>query len=360
MPNQVLYGFHELKDIFTDRIVGNTIRLVDTAIQQAVEEHNRQLDALLGLFVERTTEPQLRYLQGANMRLQPLDDDGRARPVKVSGYYDVGFPLQSAGSAWGANYVTRAKMTVEDANRITASMLIADARWVRDHILAALFANAAWTFEDELYGNLTVRPLAITSDGITYQLATGADAGGTDQHLLAQANAIGAGADNPFPTIYTELTEHPENAGATIIALIPTGLKASVQALATFNPILDPNIRPGANSDALVGTLGVDVPGTVFGYEDSGVWLVEWPNMVANYIVAVAAGPNPRPLAMREDPEAELRGFQRVAERNDHPFYESQFLRRAGFGAWNRVGALAYRIGNGAYAVPTNYSSPMP
>ena len=353
------YGFHELKDIFGDRITTNNVPIVTSAIDQALAEHNRQLGALLSLFCERTTEPAQRYWQGANLRLQPLDDDGRARPVKVSGYYDVGLPLQQGGSAWGANYVTRTKMTVADAERVTAAMLIADARWLRDHILAALFANATWTFSDELYGNLVVQPLALASDGVVYQIATGADAGATDTHQLAQANAIGAGADNPFPVIYTELMEHPENAGSKVVVLVPTGLKASVQALATFNPIADSNIQVGANSDVLVGSLGVDVPGMVFGYEDSGVWLVEWPSLPAGYMIGVAVGGGQRPLAMREDPEPELQGFKRVAERNDHPFYENQFLRRAGFGGWNRVGAVVYRVGNGTYAVPTNYAVPM-
>ena len=75
-------------------------------------------------------------------------------------------------------------------------------------------------------------------------------------------------------------------------------------------------------------------------------------------MIATMTG-GPRPLLMREEMEASLRGFNRVAERNDHPFYESQYLRIAGFGANNRVGALVQRIGNGSYAIPTNYPSPL-
>jgi hypothetical protein len=54
-----------------------------------------------------------------------------------------------------------------------------------------------------------------------------------------------------------------------------------------------------------------------------------------------------------------LRGFRRVAEREDFPYEEEIWFRRAGFGAWNRVGARVDRIGNGAYAVPTGYTIPM-
>lgn len=353
----VLYGFHNLQDLANTRIVDSAIPMVNDAIQAAVAEHNRQMDAMLSLFVTRTTEYKRRYAQVGAARLQPLDDNGRARPIKPSGYYDLAFPLQSGGSAWGANYVTRAKMTVGDAERITAMMLGADFRWVRDHIFGALFATADWTFTDDLYGDLTIKPLA-NGDSVTYGLYSGADAAAADTHQLGFANAIGAGADNPFPTIYTELMEHSENSGK-VIAFIPTGLKATTTALATFNPILTADIRPGSATDVLVGSLDVSVPGTVLGQEDSGVWVVEWPSLPANYIIAVTSE-GPRPLAMREDPEPELQGFKKVAERNDHPFYENQFLRRAGFGAWNRVGAVVAEIADSSYDVPTNYSVPMP
>jgi len=65
---------------------------------------------------------------------------------------------------------------------------------------------------------------------------------------------------------------------------------------------------------------------------------------------------------MRQHPEPELQGFSRQADRNDYPWYEQQWARRAGFGAYNRVGALAYFVaaGDTTYDVPTGYSNPMP
>lgn len=359
MANQVLYGFLEHEDIFAERITATNAEVVNDAIQRSVDEHNRQMDALLALFAQTTTQYTARFYLGGGHRLQPLDNDGRARPIRVSGHYDIGLPIQQAGSAWGANYVARTKMTVADANRITASMLIADNRWMRDHLLSALYNNATWTFDDDENGALTVQPLA-NGDAVTYQLQTGADSAATDTHFAAQAGAI-ADAANPFPAIAADLTEHPENAGATVLSLIPTNLKASVQALGTFFRESDPNIRRGVGVDELVGQFGAAVPGTILGYEeDSGAWVAEWPSLPADYIISVAVGDTARPLAMRQDEEAELQGFKQVATRDDHPFYESQWLRRAGFGAWNRVGAHVMRIGNGSYAVPTGYAAPMP
>lgn len=356
MANQVLYGFHSLQDIFDRRITAEVVPQINDAIQASVTEHNRQLNALFGLFIRRTTDYKVRYQIASQARLQPLNENGRARPIQISGYYDLAFPVLMAGSAWGANYVARAKMTVQEANNITATMLMADVRWMRDHILGALFVNASYNFPDPAHGNLTIQGLA-NGDTVVYNIMTGQDAGATDTHYLAQAAAISDAAD-PFPTIFTELTEHPENEGE-VVALIPTGLKAAVQTLTGYYPVADGNIELGSGQARLTGRLGVNVPGTVFGYHDAGVWLVEWPNMVANYIVATTTG-GERPVAMREEPEPELQGFREVGEREDHPFWESQWLRIAGFGAWNRVGALVYRIGNASYAIPTGYTAPMP
>lgn len=355
-----LYGFLELADLGNERIVGDQlIEQVNTAIQQSVDEHNRQMAALIGLFAEPTTEYKGRFAQTTAHRLQPLDDNGRARPVKIAGYYDVAWPIQSAGSAWGANYVARAKMTVAEAERITAAMLEADMRWVRDHILAALFASASWTFGDPLYGDLVIEPLA-DGGAETYQKVMGADSMATDDHILHFANDLDDGADNALISMADDLREHPENQGE-VVFLVDAATAVDAQALDTFKEISDPNIRLGANSDELIGSLGAAVPGELLGYEAaSRSWVSEWKYLPENYVIGATTG-GVKPLRMRQDPEPELQGFQRVAERDDHPFYESQWLRRAGFGAWNRVGAVVAELEeNSAYAVPTGFSVPMP
>ena len=351
----ILYGFTNLKDVFAQRVDDVGVAVVNDAIDATIAEHNRQLAALVGLFATPTTEYKIRYRTPVAARLQPLDESGRARPIKLAGYYDVAFPLQEAGTAWGQTYKASKKMTVQEANDILNTLLTADKRWMRDHILAALFTNASWTFSDDQHGDLTVKGLA-NSDTDTYLVQTGADAGATDTHYLAQANAID-NSNDPFPTIYDELTEHPENSGEVVV-LIPSNVKTAVQALSGFYPNTDPNLNAGMASTTLRGSLGTPLPGTLLGYHEARVWIAEWKSLPSGYMIATTTG-GPRPLLMREEMEAALRGFNRVAERNDHPFYESQFLRIAGFGANNRIGAVVQRIGNGSYAIPTNYTSPM-
>ena len=157
MANQVTYGFHTLKDLANARITGTLVEAVNDAINAAVAQYNADALAILGLFADRTTNYTERYAQIGAASLQPLDNNGRALPIKPAGYYSTAYPILSGGSAWGANYVTRAKMTVGDAERATALMLTADANWMRYHVLSALFAAATYSFVDDLYGTLTVR-----------------------------------------------------------------------------------------------------------------------------------------------------------------------------------------------------------
>jgi len=362
MPNQVLYGFMNRRDLLDQRVTDSNIQEFNTAIDETLAEHNRQLNAIMSIFVQSTTEFKERYAGVSQTRNQPLDENGKALPIKRAGYVDVAYPVHASGSAWGANFITRAKMTGAEVQRILNTIMIGDTRWMRDHILAGLFYGTAggsgWTFTDPTKGALTIYGLA-NGDTQTYQVQNGADSAATDTHVLAQAAAI-ADATNPYDDIYAELTEHPEN-GGEVVAFIPTALKATTMALTNFVDKVDSNVRTGSSSSVLIGDLGIETPGELIGYVD-GVWVVEWKSLPATHILATTTEGD-RALAMREEPEEELQGFNRVAENQPapmHPFYESQYLRLAGFGARNRVGAVSYRVGDATYAVPTNYGSPMP
>lgn len=348
----VLHGLLNQRDLYNTRVTEVGVETVVRAIQQSVAEHNRQLDALTGLFVRKTTAFKTRYKTPVVARLQPMDDSGRARPVKPFSQYDVAFPIQGGGIAWGHNYVTGIKMTVEEVAAATSAMLDADFRWMRDHILAALFLDGSWSFVDDDHGTLTVKGLA-SGDTDTYNVMAGADAGATDDHVKGAGSLTAA----VFTDIYNELKEHPENMG-DVVTFVPTASRSTVEGLTGFIEIADPNIQQGANTATINGALNVPIPGTLFGYIE-GNWVAEWRSMPSNYLISVTTE-GEKPLAQREDMEAELQGFQEVARRDDHPWYERQYLRRAGFGAWNRVGGIVYETDNATYSVPTNYSSPMP
>lgn len=366
MANQVVYGYETLQDRFNQRVEAVGVDVVNDATTTAFQFHNQQMDTLMSLFVRKTTRAKQRFNHPFTTRNQPLDQYGYPLPVKGAAHYEVAFPLHGSGNRIGWTYKDSHTLTVQDINDRIYSIQMGDMRWVFDHILAALFQDDGWAYadDDDDIGSLTIEGLA-NGDSYVYNTMSGGDTGATDDHIQAQANAIGSGSDNPFPAIYTDLAEHPENGSGPIISFIPTNLKASVVALGTFNTIRDPNLTPGSGTDVLTGTLGVAVPGgdsAILGYEDSKVWVVEYPRLPDDYVVSVAAGGSP-PLGMREPEAAAEQGFAEIPadmDRSPFPFMHRTWTRWAGMGGWNRVGARVDRIGNGTYAVPTNFTSPMP
>lgn len=363
MANSQLYGLFQLLD---HSIINpnEQARLLDSgllisAIEYDQQRHNADIDAMLRLFTMETTEYSQEVTQTGSSRNQPLDENGRAKPIKPGAPYTVAWPLQASGSAHGANYVTRIKMTARDLARTMAQMYRGDYLWVQEHILGAFFANTSYTWTDITgRGALTIRGLA-NGDATTYY-KTGSNTLATDTHYLAQAAGI-ADATNPYPTIKSELVEHPENTGE-VVAFIATDLVTTTQALAEFRSAqLDADIQLPNTATVLTGSLDMTLPpgAVIKGKTDSGVWIVEWPAMPSGYILAITTG-GPKPLARRVFEEDVLRGFRPQGTREDFPYFEEQWARWEGYGAFNRVGAVAVRIGNASWAVPTNYGMPMP
>ena len=358
MANQVVYGFHTLQERFAETAAAVGPEPINEAINQAIAEHNRQLTLLTRLFVRQgETAPKRTFRVGQSMRNQPLDEAGRPLPVRGEARYEVGLPLQMSGNAMGWTFLESVEQRIEDVNRRVAAILDGDASWMFDHILAALFNNANRSYYDEDFGSLTVVPIA-NGDATVYQVGAGSFAGATDNHLLAQAAAIDD-ANNPFAAIYTELTEHPENGSGEVISFISSSLRSSVMGLGSFHAPPNPNITPGSGQTVLTGNLGIDVPGTLLGLVDEGPWIVEWPRVPAGYIVSVHTG-GERPIAERVKDVARLRGFVNADDNEDFPWYQRNWIRIVGFGGWNRVSAVVTRIGNGTYAIPTNYATIMP
>lgn len=356
MANTIAYGFIGLEHLFANRVTDSNVATVREAISASIAEHNRQVNGAIDAFVRKTTQYQVRFTLPGGGTLQPLDEYGSPLPVRQGASYTIGFPIQGGGTAWGDNRVTRALMTVEEVNDQTLHAFYRDADWMKRHILAAMLDNASWTFPDKENGDLTIQPLA-NGDGTLFLRANGLLA--DDNHYFAQTAGV-ADATNPFPTIYSELVEHPANAGADIVAYIPTNLVASVKGLANFFPIDDPNIRRGADSDVLVGSIDRGFGDEVIGRVDR-VWVIEWAMLPDNYILGAARGARDSVLWQREYPASELQGLFTENHSPDGNLNEYRFIRYAGFGAYNRVGAVVYQVSGGdtTYDVPTGYDAPL-
>src|SRR5690606_26010322 len=114
---------------------------------------------------------------------------------------------------------------------------------------------------------------------------------------------------NPFPTLLTELSEHPENAGP-YVAYVPTALRSSIMGLSNFVDVPDPNVNPGALAQQLTNNPGRGMGDEVLGYVD-GIWIVEWSFLPSTHGIVVSRGASAKPLKMREYPAASLQGLFR-------------------------------------------------
>ena len=117
------YGFVGLQDVFNQRVSEVGVDRVYTAIQDTAAEYNRVVNSIFAAWVTRTTMAQVQIELPGDSTLQPLDEWGNPRPVQPSGNYQMGYPIQGGGTAFGTNRVARAHMTVQEANRLTVEAL---------------------------------------------------------------------------------------------------------------------------------------------------------------------------------------------------------------------------------------------
>jgi hypothetical protein len=354
--NQLAYGFASLSQFLSERVSDSNVPTVTRALIESSAEWTRASNAAMSMLAERTTNYSERVLLPGSGSLQRLDEFGIPRPVIPSGYYDVAFPIDGGGTAFGRNRVTRVLETIGDINRDQLTAEIQDATWLRRHMLAALLDNTTRTFVDPDHGSLTVQPLALTSDGVTYTRVGGAES--TAQHYVAQTASVASSA--PFASIYSTLNAYPSNAGRPIVTFVPTANVSDTIGLAAFLDTLDPNITYSSDADRLSNN-GDQFRGMgerVLGYI-SGQWIVEWSALPDNYLLSVVVG-NP-PLAMREYPDPALQGLFPEIHSPDGARLERRYIRYAGFGVRNRVSAMVTQVSGGdtTYDIPTGYSAPL-
>lgn len=359
IQNETAYGFIGLEHLFGQRIKEIGVERVRGLIEETTKAWNAEITAMLSGWSTPSTIIKERVELPGSGTLEPLDETGwgNPQPAREFGSYDVGYPMQAGGAAWGTNRVTAALMTLDEANRQMLFVMRKDATWLRQRMLAAIFSNTAWTYNDKFLGEVSVRPLA-NDDSVTF-LKTGQTNPSTANHYLAQAQGI-SDAYNPFPTIYDTLQQYPSNSGPFVV-YIPTSLKASVEALADFVKVADDDIDQSITRDRLRsnGDRTVALPGgRVYGKTDM-CWIVEWRAMPDNYMIAVARGAG-RFLRMRQWDDETLQGLFPEYHSPDGNLNLNRFIRYAGFGVYNRIAALVYQIGSATYTTPTGYSAPLP
>lgn len=347
----VLYGFHNLTDILGQRANDQEPRVIVDAARQAMDAYNADIGSSFSLFVTPVTEHSFGVQPAADGELQGFDQWGRPLPRRFPPKVNRQLPLFMAGDSIATNFITQEKMTVQEVNDRVEALQLADMRWMRRQFLSSVFQNTAWTFTDPEHGPLTVSVFA-NNDAEAYMRVNSGTAS-ADTHHKGYATLTEA----VLQDLREELIEHPENAGQVVV-FVPTASKATVQGFANHVDAPDTNVTPGTATSQYVGNLGVVAPGTPIGYNElAQVHLREWPAMPDNYLLAVTSGGMPA-VAQRQDPEASLQGFREIPGREDTPYLQRMWMRRSGFGAFNRVGAVVARTNSATYAPPVGFAAP--
>jgi hypothetical protein len=221
-------------------------------------------------------------------------------------------------------------------------MLYGDFAWLRDQLLGTLFDNVGYTFADPIVGNVAVKGWRTATPSRTRSARAAPIRWRRTRTTWRRRRR--RRRTNPFPTIYTELTEHPENS-TDIVCFINSAEAAAVQGITGFVGINDPNIRPASTSAVLIGSLDAQLPAraTLLGRVNN-CWIVQWNAIPSTYIVAIAVGGTP-PLVRRVDPEPELQGFKSQGRMEVFPFFQDNWIRRMGFRRMeqSRCGRHAHR-----------------
>lgn len=119
MANTNDYGVWGLAHLNAQKVATLGVTRVWDEVLTVAQEYNRVNDALLSEWVVRTTEALEQVELTGSGTLQPIDEYGNPLPVRPSGSYQVGYPIQGGATAWGDNRVTRALMTGRDVERNT-------------------------------------------------------------------------------------------------------------------------------------------------------------------------------------------------------------------------------------------------
>lgn len=360
-----IFGEMGVRD--SDRLFNNTIgqQVIYDESQKFVDLYNRDIAAATACLVGGTTDLyKERYKLAGGGTMQRRGRNGKPGASKASGSWDVAYPIYDFAEALATDDVSMAYMTAQEYTLHLQGIFNKDAATYRFEMLRALFNNASSVFKDELYGDLTVQPLANT-DGTLYPPVLGATAE-AEASCYAGTNYLTAAisdTNNPVKTAVDALQSRygTPTGGAAIAYFYNPAEHAKLSALTDFVKVTYTYVEAGDNT-ATVKIPGIppvllqgswEVTGTC-----NGAVMCKWANVPATYSLAVHLDAPP-PLIERVDPaDTGLGvGLQLIAK-DIEDFFESSYWRhRYGLAARNRLnGFVQQLVASTTYTPPTIYA----
>jgi hypothetical protein len=354
-------------------ILGNAYRsasddtYINTVGQQIVfddatehlEKWNMDFQQTLDVFVEETIEIyKERYKLPGGGRMSERGRGGGANATRPYGEWDVAYPLRDYAEQLASDRRDFAHLTVAEWRLHVENIQKRYINEVRYRILRRLLNNTNFTFQDNLKGALTVKPLA-NGDTDNYPAVPPSTSEATDDHYLGTsytAANIADGDNNPYLVIRPELEEHftESTGGNDTVVFHAVAQTAAIEDLNSFDSVVDNFIRAGDNRD--IPERLPNVPGKIIG-RVNGCWAVEWRWVPENYLIAISLEEK-APLKRRVEPSATglPNGLTLVTENEQFPMRHAIWESIEGYGTGNRLnGVVMFVGGTGSYTVPTGY-----
>ncbi len=354
-------GTHTIADLLANTFASTTVvefglENLQTAIQNDLEMHNRQMLDMIRSLAEVSTERSTVYGSNVEGEAHKKDEFTRGPTQKVTQGSKVEFPLDAYQYAvgWTADYLRRA--TVQDMARKTIAARQAHMRQVKRDIKEALFGATNYTSKDRFLDSLDLAVKRLVNadsaaipngpNGEVFDSSTHTHYDGID---WSSANAAQRKA--ALEALVQDVIEHGH--GADVRILINRAQEADIRALADFEPLLVPNIIPGNANDRAQGVLDITkADDRLIGYyEGFAVWTKPW--VPANYILALSFGDPRKPLRFRQSTIVQEQGLFIAGEIVTHPLQARYMEFFHGFGVLNRTNGAILYLGNATYAAPT-------
>ena len=320
------------------------------AIEVGLEAHNQQINEMLDLLAEPTTD-QLRAYGGPDaMAMEELDEYGTPQAQKISAGINVGFPCKfyGVGLQWTRLYF-RGAMASELAAQVTAVM-DADVKMIQRDLKRALFTGTNYTFNDRRHPkklSLPVKAL-VNADGAAIPLAPDGTSfnGSSHTHYLGTSGF----ANTDLTAGVTTVNEHFLN--GKVVIYINIAQEATVRGFTGFTALLPGTLIGSVNATQVNGTL--DVWNTtnrwIGDFNGADVWVKSW--VPAGYVLFLHLGSGDKVLVKRTI-QADSGDLEVLYEMEEYPLYSKMMGREFGFGVWNRVAAAVLDTGHSSYNAPT-------
>jgi hypothetical protein len=347
----------------TDFVFNSTVgqEAILTAIRDYLARRDAQVDMLISVFVEENTENfSEKYKLSGTGRMQDMGFAPKTRPglARVTGEWDVSYPLGSHQSGIGWDRISMSYFTTQDLERHVSGIDIENRNTVRFKVLRRLFRNTTETFNDPNRGNLTIQPAA-NGDTVVYPPVIGSESEATEDHYLESgySSANISDTNNPYVTIEADLVHHfgKSQGNDNVAVFINSDEKVATEDLTDFVEITDYAVIPGTQTATLTN-LPTMHPGRVIG-RTNGCWVIEWDWIPSGYMLGIHLDAE-KPLKRRVDPANTglSTGLSLVFDEEDFPHSAQYWENRYGFGHGNRLNLVAFELGTGGtYTIPTAY-----